>query len=374
MATDVPAESTGSSLPLASPASDWLPGAARPATVTEALARRLGLPHAVVVLLVACVLGLPIVPYLFPDRAPDLFTSAYLPHLSLVGDAVDVIYQGLVLALMLFSPLATSFMLDRVWATPAAAPWLRAAIESEVRATAADARRLLPPFVLGTMTMLPMLAQYLASGSVSSIPDALVAALEVAIVDARFVVIYMFVWCYLRALIGLARMAAAPLDLLASHRDLWLGARPLGSLALSLAIVYAVGLALGLSIVVSGPAGNLTIPVLALLFAFGIALFFLPLRSVHRQMAAEKARERAWLEERLASTVAVSRHQPQPGQKDRATALLETMALQVAERHVTAIRTWPIDASIAMRLTSTFALPLLLTLAGRQLVLSVLGV
>lgn len=374
MAADVLSDSVDPSVPRGSMTGGERGAAVRPPSITEALARRLRVPHGVVVLLIACVLGLPVVPYLFPGRAPDLFTSVYLPHLGLVRDPVDVIYQGLVFALVLFSPLATSFMLDRVWSTPRDAPWLRAAIEPEVRATVADARRPLPPLVLGTLTMVPMLVQYLASGYVASIPDGLVGGLEVAIVEARFAVIFMFVWCYLRAIIGLARMAAAPLDLLPSHVDLWLGTRALGSLALSLAIVYSVGLALGMSIVISGPAGALMIPVVLLLSALGVALFFLPLRSVHRQMAAEKAREQAWLHERLASTVTVSRHQSVLVHQDQATALVEAVSVHIAEGHIRAIRPWPIDTSIAVRLASTFVLPLLLTLVGRQIVLVVLGV
>jgi hypothetical protein len=375
MAARVPAGS------VEEPASGGAPGTAtvaipgrRPPTPLEAISLRTGVPHVVVVLAVACLFGLPIVPYAFPERERELFTSVFLPHLGRLNEPLDVVYQGLLFTILVFAPLATTYMLDRVWQTPARAPWLGEAITPEVEATAASGRRLGPPFVLGLLVMLPMLVQYLASEHVRSIPDVAVASAEVAVVSLRFAVIFSFVWCYVRSFLGLARMCALPLDLLPSYEDLWLGTRPLGSLALSLSAVYSVGLALGLSLVISAPAAAIVVPVVVGLFLLGALLFFLPLRSVHRQMAEEKAREEAWVREQLTSLVAVSRRQDQPVPADPTTALQSVLTIDLVERHVAAIRTWPIDTSIAVRLTTTIALPLTLTLVGRQLVLSVIGV
>lgn len=327
-----------------------------------------------VVVLVACVLGLPIIPYAFPDREMDLFTTVFLPNFGRVHSVQDALYQVAMIVMVAYAPLATSFMLDRVWGTPAAAPWLANAIRPEVEATVAAGRRALPALLIGTLTMLPMLVQYLASGYIRSVSDGILAAVEVLIVLGRFLVLFTVVWCYVRSLIGLARMSAAPLNLLPSYLDPWLGTRALGSLALSLTFAYSVGLALGWPIVASGPAGTLMVPMVIVLFLLGFVLFFLPLRSIHRQMVEEKTSEQAWFRGRLAAVVAVSRRQPQPATPEPTTALHEAITVDIVERHIAAIRTWPIDTSIAVRLTSSIAMPLLLTLVGRQLVLTVLGV
>lgn len=346
----------------------------RPLTILEAVARRAGVPHLVVVMAVALLLGLPILPYADPRRETHLFTSVFLPHFGLIHGLLDALYQGLLVALIVFSPLATSFMLDRVWRTPTDAPWLRQAIQPEVAATVVSGRDVWPPLLLGSAAVLPMLVQYLGGNHVRDTSDAVVMVLEVAIVLSRFAVLFMFIWTYIRSLLGLSRICAVPLGLLPSYVDRWLGARPLGSLALALAIVYSTGLALGVPIVTSGPAAAVMGPVLIGLSLLGLLLFFLPLRSAHRQMAAEKANEQAWLRARLASVAAVSRHQPDPVPRDPTTALHDVIAMEIIERHVGDIRTWPIDTSIAAKLLTTIALPLTLTLIGRQLVLTVLGV
>lgn len=375
MAARVPAGSVEETASIGSPGSVALAIAdRRPPTPLEAISLRTGIPYVIVVLVVACLFGLPIVPYAVPGRERELFTSVFLPHFGRLNEPLDVVYQGLLIAILVFSPLATSFMLDRVWQTPTRAPWLSEAIRPEVEATAVSGRRLGPPFVIGVLVMLPMLVQYLMLGYVKSIPDAAVASLEVTIVSLRFAVIFSFIWCYVRSLLGLARMCALPLSLLPSYQDPWLGTRPLGSLALALSAVYSVGLAFGLSLVISAPAATVVVPVVVGLFLLGALLFFLPLRSVHRQMAEEKASEEAWVRGQLTSLVAVSRRQDQPVPPDPATALQSVLTIGLVERHVAAIRTWPIDMSIAVRLTTTIALPLTLTLVGRQLVLSVLGV
>lgn len=337
----------------------------RPLAPLEAIALRTGIPHVVVVLAVTCLLGLPVLPYLFPWREPELWTSVFLPHMGRINEPLDAVYQGLLLVTIAFAPLATRYMLDRVWQTPARAPWLGEAIRSEVEATTASGRRLGPPTVMGALVLLPMLVQYLAGGYVRDLSDAAVASVEVAIVLLRFAVIFSFVWCHFRSLIGLARMCSLPLNLLPSYQDPWLGTRPLGSLALSLSVVYSVGLALGFSMVLSAPAATFMVPVAVGLFLIGALLFFLPLRSVHDQMAEEKAREQAWAREQLASLVAVSRRQDRPARQDPITALQGTLAIELVERHIAAIRTWPIDASIAVRLATTIVLPLTLTLVGR---------
>lgn len=375
MGARVPAGSVEEAASVGSPGADAAPTPGRrPTTPFEAISLRTGIPHVVVVLAVACLFGLPIMPYAVPERERELATSVFLPHLGRLHEPLDVIYQGLLIATLIFSPLATSYMLDRVWQTPARAPWLAGAITPEVEATAASGRRLGPPFVIGMLVFLPMLLQYLMEGYVASLADVAVASVEVAIVSLRFAVLLSFIWCYVRSLVGLARMCALPLDLLPSYQDPWLGTRPIGSLALSLSAVYSVGLALGLSLVISAPAATVVFPVVVGFFLLGALLFFLPLRSVHRQMAKEKSSEEAWVREQLASLVAVSRRQDQPAPQDPIAALQGALTIELIERHVAAIRTWPIDASIAIRLTTTIVLPLTLTLIGRQLVLSVLGV
>ena len=177
----------------------------RPATMYERIALRLEAPRLVVILVFAGVLGAPPLPYLLPGREDRLFTSVFNPRMGQIRGLPDVLYQGLSFALLVFSPLASIAMLERVWRSP------------------------------------------------------------------------------------------------------------------------------------------------------------------------EIGRERAWLRDRLGALVPVSRLQPESAHEGALEDIQRTVAPGIAERHVAAIRTWPFDTSILVRLVSSVALPLVLTLIGRQLVLAVLG-
>ena len=346
----------------------------RPPTVFEAVAHRLRLPTAAVVAGEAVLFGVPFLPIAIPDRAARMFTNVSVPGFGRFDNPGDVVWLGVWLAVLVFVPVGSTFMLDRIAETPSKAPSFGADIAPEVRATMASARRIGPPLLMSAGFTAILLVPYLAGGHLLDTLDAGLAALDTVIVVGRFFVVFTLVWIYVRGLAGLWRISLRPLRLAPSHLDPWLGTRQLGSLALSMASIYFLYLGLAFLLVPIGLRDAVAqIGLLVILFGLGVVMFFLPLRAVHRQMAAEKVREVAWLRDRRAMTVAVSRHQLDPGPADAVAGLRDTVGIEIAERHVASIRTWPFDGSILARLGYSVALPLVLTLAGRQLIASILG-
>jgi len=342
--------------------------------VFEAIAHRLRVPNAAVVAGEAILLGLPWLPIAVSDRAARMFTNVSIPGFGRFDNPGDLVWLGVWLALLVFVPPGSAFMLDRIAETPSKAPSFGADIAPEVHATMASARRLGPPFMMSVGFTAIFLVQYLAGGHLLDTLDAGLAALDIVIVLGRFFVVFTVVWVYVRGLAGLWRISSRPLRLAPSHLDPWLGTRPLGSLALSMATIYFLFLGLAFLLFPFGLRDAVVqIGLLAVLFGLGVVMFFLPLQAVHRQMGAEKAREEAWLRDRRALSVAVSRHQAEPRPIDAMAGLRDTVGIEIAQRHISSIKTWPFDGSILARLAYSVALPLILTLAGRQLIASVLG-
>lgn len=340
----------------------------------EAIAHRLRVPTAAVIVGEAVLFGVPFLPIAVPDRAARMFTNVSIPGFGRFDNPGDLVWLGVWLAVLVFVPLGSVFMFDRIAETPSKAPSFGADIAPEIHATMASARRLGPPFMMSVGFTAIFLVQYLAGGHLLDTLDAGLAALDIVIVLGRFFVVFTVVWVYVRGLAGLWRISSRPLRLAPSYLDPWLGTRQLGSLGLSMASTYFLFLGLSFLLVPIGIRDAVVqVGLLAVLFGVGVVMFFLPLRAVHQQMAAEKVREVAWLRDRRAITVAVSRHQLDPGPADAVAGLRDTVAIEIAERHVASIRTWPFDGSILARLGYSVALPLVLTLAGRQLIASVLG-
>ena len=157
-------------------------------------------------------------------------------------------------------------------------------------------------------------------------------------------------WVYYGVLRGLHRMGSAALNFSPFYKDQFLGLKPVGSLALSLAAAYfgfevlfiAAGLASPPSFIDLIEVGGLLVG----LVCIGVLAFFLPLRKLHERMALQKSLERAKLAERLALVVEPAR----PEQKSEGDAV-EVLKLDLMDRKVSSIATWPFDFQILGKLT-----------------------
>jgi multisubunit Na+/H+ antiporter MnhC subunit len=102
------------------------------------------------------------------------------------------------------------------------------------------------------------------------------------------IALWTFVWVYLNLQIGLNRFGRFPLSLQTYPEDRSLGLRPIGRLAFTGFWTFIV---LVSSLVLSAAANQLGLIIGLLILSVGVALFFLSLRRLNRQMVAAKQRE-----------------------------------------------------------------------------------
>jgi len=152
------------------------------------------------------------------------------------------------------------------------------------------------------------------------------------------------IWTYFASLRGLYKIAGAPLKLSAHYEDSFLGLKPLGSFALSLAGSYFVFLALFLVIGSFLPSNVEGYTLISLLILLGVLMFFLPLHRLHRVMTEQKRVESQKLARQLAEKA------QSPGGIGP-TDVGSIMMLDMMERKVSAIHTWPFDLNILGKLT-----------------------
>ena len=177
------------------------------------------------------------------------------------------------------------------------------------------------------------------------------------------------VWTYWTISRGIHRFGGEPLSLRPYYEDSFLGLKPVGSLALALASAYFGFLALFALVLAASPsspsAGDL-IGVggfLAGLILLGLALFFLPLRRLHRQMIQRKHFEGGRLQERLAPVF--HEHAQDSAPKD----IGHLFRLDMMDRKVSSMALWPFDIRILGRL-SVIALSVTAILISRIVALA----
>ena len=159
------------------------------------------------------------------------------------------------------------------------------------------------------------------------------------------------VWTYWTISRGIHRFGGEPLALRPYYEDAFLGLKPVGSLALSLASAYFGFLALFVLVLVASPsspsAGDL-IGVggfLAGLILLGLVLFFLPLRRLHRQMIQRRHLEGSRLRERFAPVF------QERAEDDVPKDIGHLFRLDMMDRKVSSMALWPFDIRILGKLS-----------------------
>lgn len=156
------------------------------------------------------------------------------------------------------------------------------------------------------------------------------------------------VWTYASSLLGLHRMGSVPMEFRPFHEDPSLGLRAVGSLALSLARAYFIGIGLTLILFIGSiPLSSTIVPVstygiLAGLILLGVLLFFLPLVKLHQRMLDRKRLERDRLKDLLGRVFHNS---------EKPSDLGNIMVLDMMDRKVSSIAVWPFDLNILGRLS-----------------------
>lgn len=164
-------------------------------------------------------------------------------------------------------------------------------------------------------------------------------------------------WVYLGSLTGVYVLGKNQLKLKSFYDDTMLGVRPLGSLSLRLTIVYLAVSGLG-ALATSFFPDIVSILLLSSFTVLGVALFFLPLTGIHRLMQQEKDREHALIRHELSDLVQKPKQQVSHS-INTTLADLENLfrdfrallALDLSERKVLSVPTWPYDSKILSQLT-----------------------
>ena len=159
------------------------------------------------------------------------------------------------------------------------------------------------------------------------------------------------VWTYYSITRGIRRFSSAPLQLRPYYEDSFLGLKPIGSLALSLATVYFGLIALFLLSLLTAPSVPSTADIVGVgSFLFGLIIvgvlnFFTPLRTLHRRMIAEKRAARIAFGPKL-QTVFEDSSDPRP-----ADDMAHIFRVDMMDRKLASMAVWPYDIGILGRLS-----------------------
>jgi hypothetical protein len=162
-----------------------------------------------------------------------------------------------------------------------------------------------------------------------------------------------YFWEFAIASLGLHRLGSS-LKLTSFLEDRMMGSRPMGNLALSLTAAYFGGLLLTILLLSTFlPSSVLGSSMMIVFLALGVALFFLPLNSIHVKMQAEKRR----LLKDVATRYPRLNQDPAPAKAnatmdDVHTSLSRLRDLQevdMLDRKIASLPTWPVDIQVVSR-------------------------
>lgn len=202
--------------------------------------------------------------------------------------------------------------------------------------------------ILGTF----ILAIYASSGILPV--GILQIAVNAFIVYFDVLIFSTFFWEFAIASLGLYKLGGGSLRLESFLEDRMMGTRPMGNLALSLTAAYFGGLLVTYLLFSTFLPSSVASSVL--LFAFlllGVALFFLPLTSIHGMMQAEKRR---LLREIGGRYPRLDNNRSEP----RESATLEDVhaglarftdlqEVEMLDKKIASLPTWPFDIQVVSR-------------------------
>lgn len=210
----------------------------------------------------------------------------------------------------------------------------------------------LPPAIL-SLLFIPLFVPY----GLDILKQGTVYAVYVTVSTLTlFVLAASVTWVYVSSLRGLQKIGKEPIRLKPFYEDKLLGLRSIGSLSLSLALVYFVSLII-VMIGVSISPDLVSTTVIGAFVLVGIVLFFLPLNAIHKQMIEERHRWQSTIQGQMMK-LAQTPETP-PSHEQEATLddlhgslsdLRTLLALQMTKEDLNAIPTWPFDTRILEKL------------------------
>jgi hypothetical protein len=171
-----------------------------------------------------------------------------------------------------------------------------------------------------------------------------------------------FIWMYASSIRGLHRLGKERLRFVSYYLDAHMGMKSLGTLSLSFAWMYFVGIMLTFFSVNPLPLPILV--VVLVLIVFGILLFFFPAYTVHQKMVHEKHAAEKALQNRL-SCIMRSLDQKEESPEE----ITDLFMFQALEQKVCMISEWPFDVK-----TLSWFSAIVLTVLGTEVTRLVLGI
>jgi len=170
-------------------------------------------------------------------------------------------------------------------------------------------------------------------------------SISIALLVFSFPFVYLlygtFIWTYVSSIKCLYDLSKQPLRLREFYEDTHLGMKPIGSLSLSLALVYFVGLGLIFFSFLSIPP-PLEVAVV-IMIVVGIILFILPLMTIHQKMQEKKKDEHEKLKNHYSKLVKFIDEPLNNTDKNEIKNFRYIVAVDIIERRITSIPEWPID-------------------------------
>jgi hypothetical protein len=206
---------------------------------------------------------------------------------------------------------------------------------------------------LGTLLLL----SYVSTGILPTSTAPLLIVANIIVVYLAALGFTTYLWEFATASLGLHKLGGSSLRLGSFLEDRMMGAKPMGNLGLTLTTAYFGGLLLVFLLFTTFQAPSIpSVPGTAVFYAFlllGVALFFLPLNSIHAKMQAEKRRLMREIGVRYSHI-----NETTPPTTEKATLddvragvarLTDLRQLEILDRKVTALPTWPFDIQLVSR-------------------------
>ncbi len=157
-----------------------------------------------------------------------------------------------------------------------------------------------------------------------------------------------FIWLYFRSLWGLYKLGKEPLNLRSHYEDRMLGVKPIGAISLTLFVSYTLVIGLTTVSVLFNP-DPIGTTFLIIFAVFGVAMFFIPLNSIHRRMAEAKQRQMAKVDEKFARLADSATELTPESTEKILKQLRDTQILMISRDYVSNLPTWPLDTPIIGR-------------------------
>jgi hypothetical protein len=209
-----------------------------------------------------------------------------------------------------------------------------------------------PVVILAAILGLVTLWLYVSLGVLPIIPS--IIARNVIVVYLNVLAFMTYFWEFAIASWGLHKLGSSSLRLGSFLEDRMMGSKPMGNLALSLTAAYFGGLLLTILLFSTFlPSSILGTALFVLFLLLGIALFFLPLNSIHARMQAEKRRLMREIGSRYPR---IEKGQSLPRENttledvnSRLAKLTDLQEVEMLDKKVASLPTWPFDIQVVSR-------------------------